>query len=60
VVDITATIERKLAALRCHVSQLADPDRLEDMIREWGSANAVAMGLEDGHLAESFQVIDTR
>jgi LmbE family N-acetylglucosaminyl deacetylase len=59
-VDITGTIERKLAALRSHVSQLADPSQLEDMIREWGSANAAALGLPAGQLAESFQVVDTR
>lgn len=59
-VDITETIDRKLAALRCHVTQLGDLDRLEEMIRGWGSANAAALGLPEGRLAESFQVIDTR
>ncbi len=58
-VDITAVIERKIAALHCHVSQLTDPERIDDMIREWGSANALALGLAAGRLAESFQVVET-
>ena len=59
-VDITATIERKLAALRSHHSQLAGTDNLEDMIRSWATANAAALGMPEGRLAESFQVVDTR
>jgi LmbE family N-acetylglucosaminyl deacetylase len=58
-VDITAVVERKIAALHCHVSQLTDPERIDDMIREWGSANALALGLAAGRLAESFQVVET-
>jgi LmbE family N-acetylglucosaminyl deacetylase len=58
-VDITDTVERKLAALHCHVSQLAEPDKLDDMIREWGAASATALGLPAGRLAESFQVVVT-
>jgi LmbE family N-acetylglucosaminyl deacetylase len=59
-VDITTTIGRKLAALRCHHSQLADTENLEEMIRSWGAATATALGLPDGRLAEGFQVVDTR
>jgi LmbE family N-acetylglucosaminyl deacetylase len=59
-VDITTTIERKLAALRCHHSQLAGAEDLEEMIRAWGAATARALGLPDGRLAEGFQVVDTR
>jgi len=58
-VDITATIERKLAALRCHRSQMADTDHLEEMIRSWGAATAASLGLPEGRLAEGFQVVDT-
>ena len=58
-VDITDTIGRKLAALHCHRSQLADPGRLDEMIREWGGANAESHGLPAGRLAESFQVVVT-
>jgi LmbE family N-acetylglucosaminyl deacetylase len=59
-VDITTTIERKIAALRCHRSQLADPDHLDEMIRSWGAATAAALNMAEGRLAEGFQVVDTR
>jgi len=60
VVDVTATLDRKIAALRCHRSQVADVDRLDEMIRSWTAATAAAHGLAEGRLAESFQVVDTR
>lgn len=59
-VDVTDTVERKLDALRSHVSQMPDPDGLDDRIREWGRAVAVAGGLPDGRLAEAFLRVDTQ
>jgi LmbE family N-acetylglucosaminyl deacetylase len=59
-VDITDTLERKLAALLCHESQLPDPGRIEPLIREWGERMAALGGLPGGRLAECFQHIDTR
>ncbi len=59
-VDITATIERKLSALRSHQSQLAETANLDEMIRSWATANAVALQMPEGRLAEAFQVVDTR
>jgi LmbE family N-acetylglucosaminyl deacetylase len=56
-VDITATFSKKIAALRSHVSQVADPDALEQRLRGWLGATATAGGLPDGSLAEAFQVI---
>jgi LmbE family N-acetylglucosaminyl deacetylase len=58
-VDITATFARKIAALRCHVSQISDPDGLEDRLRGWLSSTAAAAGLPEGSLAEAFQVLQT-
>jgi LmbE family N-acetylglucosaminyl deacetylase len=58
-VDITATVERKIAALRCHESQLLDPDAIGELIRGWGMAVAQEAGLPEGHFAESFFVIAT-
>lgn len=58
-VDITETFGRKVAALRCHVSQLTNPDGLEDMLRGWLSRAAAQAGLPEGHLAEAFQVLPT-
>ena len=56
-VDVTDTFDRKVAALRAHVSQTSHMDDLEGMLRGWLSANAVAGGLGDDRLAESFRVV---
>jgi LmbE family N-acetylglucosaminyl deacetylase len=58
-VDVTATFERKVAALRAHASQTAHLDDLEGILRRWLAANAQAGGLPEGSLAEAFQVIST-
>src|SRR5262245_37359249 len=52
-VDITDTFDRKLEALKCHVSQHPDPDGLDDRIRSWNASNAELAGLPEGRLAES-------
>jgi LmbE family N-acetylglucosaminyl deacetylase len=57
-VDITDTFDRKVAALKAHVSQTSDVD-LETLLRGWLGAQAQAGGLPEGRLAEAFQVIDT-
>ena len=59
-VDITDTFERKLEALRCHVSQHPDPEGLDARIRGWNSANAALGGLPEGRLAESYLRVDTK
>jgi LmbE family N-acetylglucosaminyl deacetylase len=58
-VDITDTFPRKLAALRSHVSQIADPDGLAEMLRGWLGRTAAQAGLPEGRLAEAFQVLQT-
>ncbi len=59
-VDITETFDRKLAALRAHVSQTGHMgDGLEERLRQWGSQLAVAGGLGDDRLAEAFRVVST-
>jgi LmbE family N-acetylglucosaminyl deacetylase len=58
-VDITETFGRKVAALRCHVSQLTNPEGLEDMLRGWLGRAAAQGGLPEGRLAEAFQVLQT-
>lgn len=58
-VDITATFDRKVEALRAHRSQTAEIDDLPGMLRGWLGAAAQAAGLPDGHLAESFRVVST-
>lgn len=56
-VDVTGTFDRKIAALRRHVSQTGHMDDLEGMLRVWLGANAVHGGMADGQLAESFRVV---
>ena len=58
-VDITDVIDRKMDALRSHVSQHPDPGRLDELIRGWGAMIAEAAGLPEGRLAEGFLRIDT-
>jgi LmbE family N-acetylglucosaminyl deacetylase len=58
-VDVTGTFDRKVAALKAHVSQTAHMDGLEDMLRGWLGAGARAAGFPEGRLAEAFQVIPT-
>jgi LmbE family N-acetylglucosaminyl deacetylase len=58
-VDITDVFDRKLAALRAHVSQTAHMDDLEQRMRGWFGANATLAGLSDGRLAEGFKVVQT-
>ena len=56
-VDVTDTFDRKLAALRAHVSQTAHMDDLEGRIRGWLGGHAKAAGLAEGRLAEAFRVV---
>jgi LmbE family N-acetylglucosaminyl deacetylase len=58
-VDVTDTLDRKLAALRAHVSQTAHMDDLDGMIRGWLERNARDGGLPAGRLAEAFQALST-
>lgn len=43
-VDISATIETKIAALRAHTSQLRKPEELEGMLRSWAEENGQRIG----------------
>lgn len=55
VVDITATMERKLEALRCHVSQIKDFHGVEGLVRQ----RAADLGKPHGYTyAEAYRVID--
>jgi LmbE family N-acetylglucosaminyl deacetylase len=57
VVDIDATLERKLAALRAHASQLPDAADLARRVRTWNLAIGADFGLG---AAEAFHTLDTR
>jgi LmbE family N-acetylglucosaminyl deacetylase len=56
-VDITDTIDRKIAALLSHRSQIADPDGLREMLHQFGRATASGSSLPEGSYAESFRVV---
>jgi LmbE family N-acetylglucosaminyl deacetylase len=58
-VDITDTIDRKIAALLCHESQMTDPDSMGERMRGWAAMNAKAGGLADDRFAEAFRYIPT-
>jgi LmbE family N-acetylglucosaminyl deacetylase len=47
-VDVSATIGRKIDALRAHASQLREPARIESWIREWSAEDGSAIGVEAG------------
>ena len=59
-IDTTSTIERKINALREHVSQISDMDAMAERIREWGARNAEAVGLPEGRFAETYKVVSTK
>jgi LmbE family N-acetylglucosaminyl deacetylase len=53
-VDVSATVERKIAALRAHASQISDPERIDGMIRQWAEAEGREAGVA---AAETFRRI---
>lgn len=58
-VDITATFDKKVEALRCHSSQTDRIENLEELLREWAAGVAASAPMEPGCLAEGFRVINT-
>jgi len=59
-VDVTDVLERKIAALQSHASQVQDPTMIERLIRDWAADSARNAGLPDGRCAEIFRAVDTR
>ncbi|HEY2215044.1 MAG TPA: PIG-L deacetylase family protein [Acidimicrobiales bacterium] len=55
-VDTTTTIERKVAALLCHESQITDLPGMTERIMTGGKAQGVAAGLPEGSTAELFRL----
>jgi len=56
-VDITATFDRKVAALRAHRSQTGHHSDLDAMLHGFASTAGARGGLPAGRLAETFQVV---
>jgi len=62
-VDITESFDTKIEALRCHASQVAKRDAEVDlsvMMGEWGDRLAKLGNMEEGRMAEAFQVVNTQ
>ena len=53
-IDVTATLARKIDALRAHPSQLKDPAGIEERIRRWAAEEGQAIGVV---AAEALRVI---
>jgi LmbE family N-acetylglucosaminyl deacetylase len=53
-VDVSSTIDRRIAALRAHVSQIREPAMLEARIRAWASEEGQAIGVPAG---DAFRLI---
>lgn len=58
-VDTTDAIERKIAALLCHESQMPTPERIPEMMKGWSRAMAEQAGFGPDRYAEGFERIDT-
>jgi LmbE family N-acetylglucosaminyl deacetylase len=58
-VDITSTIDAKLAALKAHVSQTSHNPDFEKFVRERSAMLAEQAGLPAGSYAEAFMVVQT-
>ena len=55
-VETTATVDRKVAALMCHKSQMTDPDAIAQRVRAAALAMGATAGLPEGRSAEVFRV----
>lgn len=57
--DVTDVVDRKMAALAAHESQIPDFPHVEAWLREGLASNAHRGGLAEGRLAEVFQTVNT-
>jgi LmbE family N-acetylglucosaminyl deacetylase len=58
-VDVTATADRKIAALRAHESQTGHMEDLDSFVKGWLLTTAANAGLPEGTFAEAFQRVVT-
>ncbi|MFC4010653.1 PIG-L deacetylase family protein [Nonomuraea purpurea] len=58
-VDVTEAMDRKLAALQSHVSQVSHVEGFADFVKSRFAAWAEEAGLGEGRYAEAFQVVPT-
>src|SRR6476469_3915131 len=43
-IDITSSVDRKIAALAAHASQIREPEKLAERIRSWAAEEGEAIG----------------
>jgi LmbE family N-acetylglucosaminyl deacetylase len=55
-VETTSTVERKIAALMCHESQMPDPEGTKERVTAGARAQGQVAGLPEGSSAELFRV----
>jgi LmbE family N-acetylglucosaminyl deacetylase len=53
-VDVSATVDRKIDALRAHASQIHEPAKLETRIRDWAAETGTKIGAAG---AEAFRLV---
>jgi len=53
-VDVSATLERKIDALRAHGSQISEPDAMAERMRTWGAEEGARIGVA---VAEAFRLV---
>ena len=53
-VDVSATVDRKIEALRAHASQIHEPAKLETRIRNWAAETGAKIGATG---AEAFRLV---
>jgi LmbE family N-acetylglucosaminyl deacetylase len=53
-VDVSGTLDRKIDALRAHVSQIKHPEQLEERIRGWAGDEGKTVGVD---AAEAFRAV---
>jgi LmbE family N-acetylglucosaminyl deacetylase len=53
-IDVSATVDRKIEALRAHASQIHEPAKLETRIRDWAAETGAKIGAAG---AEAFRLV---
>jgi LmbE family N-acetylglucosaminyl deacetylase len=53
-VDVSATLDRKIDALKAHASQITEPDALAERMRSWGAEEGARIGVA---VAEAFRLV---
>lgn len=58
-IDVTDVVDRHIAALSCHESQIRDRFKPKELIRDWTSRATKEFGLPEGRLTQAYRRLDT-